>query len=52
MKLNRLQVYLAGAIAFLLGIPLTQKVYAQGGFEIFFESLDLAGAIADSAGDS
>jgi hypothetical protein len=36
-------------MAFLLGVPLTQKVFAQEGFNIFWESLDLAGAIASAS---
>lgn len=52
MPRSRLGLYAAGVLAFLLGVPLTQRAFAQEGFDIFFASLDLAGAIADASGGS
>lgn len=49
--MRRIQYYLAALAAFLLGMPLTQKAFAQVG-DIIWASLDLADAIVDSAGDS
>jgi len=51
MKFSRIKLWMAGAVAFLLGFPLSDKVMA-GGMDIFGASLDLGLAIADSAGDS
>jgi hypothetical protein len=49
--MNRIRLWSAGVIAFLVGVPLTEKAYGQG-FDIVTASIDLALAIADSAGDS
>ncbi len=51
MSLARLRWYAAGLIALLIGIPLTEKALAQAD-DIVQASLDLAEAIADSAGNS
>lgn len=47
----RVRLYLSGFAAFLLGIPLTEKAFSQTG-DIIISSLNLADAIADSAGQS
>ena len=51
MRLGRLRFWCAAVVAFLLGIPFTEKAVAQG-FDVFLSSLDLGLAIADSAGSS
>lgn len=51
MRLSRLRVYAAGLVAFLLGLPLTQKAFGQAD-DIIRASFNLADAIIDSAGDS
>ncbi len=48
---SRLRTILAGLAAFLIGIPLTERAFGQTG-DVIFSSLNLADAIADSAGDS
>ena len=47
----KLRWYSAGLLAFLVGVPLTEKAFGQAG-DIVNASLDLAGAIANSAGHS
>ncbi len=51
MRFARLRLYMAGLVAFLMGVPLTEKAYGQVG-DIVGGSLSLAGAIAESAGGS
>ena len=51
MKLNRIKLWIAGAVAFLLGFPLSEKAFASG-WDIFESSVALGLSIADSAGDS
>ena len=52
MRTMRLRLYAAGLLAFLLGIPLTQRALAQDGWDIFFSSLNLADAIGNASGGS
>lgn len=49
--MQRFRLYAAAVVAFLLGVPLTEKAMAQTG-DIVFAGLNLADAIADSAGQS
>ncbi len=51
MRLSKLRIYTAGLLAFLIGVPLTEKAFGQAG-DIVSASLGLAGAIASSAGAS
>lgn len=51
MRLSKLRFYLAGLVAFLIGVPLTEQAFGQAG-PIVGGSFGLAGAIADSAGGS
>ena len=51
MNVRKMRFYLAGLFAFLIGMPLTEKAFAQTG-DIIFSSLSLAAAIANSAGAS
>lgn len=51
MSPSKLRLRFAGVIAFLLGVPLTERALAQAG-DIVFSSINLAAAIADSAGAS
>lgn len=51
MKFDRVKLWIAGAIAFLMGFPLSNKVLASG-WDVFESSLGLGLSIADSAGDS
>lgn len=51
MRWTRWRLYAAGVLAFLLGIPLTERAFGQTG-DIVRASFSLARAIADSAGDS
>jgi hypothetical protein len=45
---NKLRLYAAGLIAFLVGMPLTEKALAQAG-DIIDASIDLTAAIIRSA---
>lgn len=49
--MKTVRTYLAGILAFLIGVPLTQEALAQDG-DIFWASLNLADAIASTAADS
>lgn len=49
MRLNKLRLYVAGVLAVLLGIPLTEKAFGATG-DIVSASFDLAGAIANLSG--
>lgn len=51
MGLRKWRLYAAGVLAFLLGIPLTERAYGQVD-DIVRASAALAQAIAESAGDS
>lgn len=51
MRISRTRLWAAGLVAFLLGFPFTEKVFAGAG-DIVQSSLDLGLAIADSAGGS
>lgn len=51
MSLKKMRFYLAGAIAFLLGMPLTEKVFA-GTSDIIDSSLDLGFSIANASDGS
>lgn len=48
---NRFRTRLAALVAFLMGVPLTERALAQPG-DIIGASLGLADAIIDSAGES
>jgi hypothetical protein len=50
--ISRIRLLLAGAIALLLGFPLSEKTFAGGVSDIVGSSINLGLAIADSAGDS
>jgi hypothetical protein len=49
--MRKTHLYLAGLFAFLLGMPLTEKAFAQG-TDIVTSAIDLGLAIANSAGQS
>ena len=51
MRSSKMRLYIAGLVAFLIGVPLTEQAFAQVG-DIVNASLGLAGAIVDSAGQS
>jgi hypothetical protein len=51
MNTRKMRLYIAGLLAFLIGMPLTEQAFAQTG-DIINASLGLAGAIVDSAGRS
>lgn len=51
MPFGRIRLWTAGLIAFLVGVPLTERAMAQT-FDIFRSALSLGLSIADSAGDS
>ena len=51
MKIRKTRFYLAGLVAFLIGVPLTEKAFGQTG-DIISAAIGLAGAIANSAGAS
>lgn len=51
MRLKKLRLYLAGLVAFLLGVPLTERALGGTG-DIIDASLDLAAAITDTARNS
>ena len=50
-RFARLRWYTAGLLAFLIGVPLTEKAFAQAG-DIVANAIGLGFAIADSAGRS
>ena len=52
MRLRRVRLWAAGLVAFLMGIPFTERVLGGGAWDVFDSSLDLGLAIADSAGGS
>ncbi len=49
--LKRMRLLMAGVVAFIVGVPLTEKAYGQVG-DVIFGSLDLAGAIIDASDGS
>lgn len=51
MSVKKLRLYAAGLLAFLVGVPLTERALAQTE-DIIYSSLGLAAAIVDSAGQS
>jgi hypothetical protein len=51
MNMRKSRLYLAGLVAFLIGIPLTEQAFAQGA-DVITSSIQLAAAIANSAGAS
>lgn len=46
--MKKLQLYVAGILAFLIGMPMTQEAIAQPG-GIIRSSLNLAGAITNAS---
>jgi hypothetical protein len=50
-KMTRIRLFLAGLAAFLVGVPLTERAFAQVG-GIFWSSLDLGLSIADASDGS
>jgi hypothetical protein len=51
MRFGKLRLYLAGLVAFLIGVPLSEKAFGQVG-DIVSGSLILTEGIIDSAGRS
>ena len=51
MNTSKLRLYVAGVVAFLIGMPLTERAFGSTG-DIISSSVDLAGAIMNSAGRS
>ena len=51
MRFSRVRLWIAGFVAFLLGFPLSEKVFAGAG-DVLASSLLLGRSIADSVGDS
>jgi len=49
---RKMRVYAAAAVAFLIGMPLTEQAFAASVGNIISASVGLAGAIVDSAGRS
>ncbi len=52
MRFARLRLLAAGVIAYLIGVPLTERAFAQSGADLVDASIGLGLAIADSAGNS
>ena len=50
--MSRARYYIAGMIAFLVGVPLTEEAFAASGSSLIGAAIDLGLAIAGSAGDS
>ncbi len=48
MRFTKLRVYVAGLLAFLIGVPLTERAFGQVE-DIIISSITLAEAIAASA---
>ncbi len=48
MKITRVRLFVAGIVAFMMGIPFTERVFA-GGSDVVGSAIDLGLAIADSA---
>jgi hypothetical protein len=51
MRISKLRFYFGGLVAFLIGVPLTERALAGTG-DVIAASFDLFGAISDSAGKS
>ncbi len=51
MRLRKARLYMAGLVAFLLGMPLTEKAFA-GISDIIFSGIDLGFSIADASDGS
>jgi len=51
MGFDKPRLYMAGLIAFLLGVPLTEKAFGRTE-DIVWTAFDLAGAIADASDGS
>ncbi len=51
MERGKLRLWVAGLVAFVVGVPLTERAFGQV-TDIIWSSIGLAGAIIDSAGDS
>lgn len=51
MRLSRVRFWAAGLVAFLLGFPFSEKVFARTS-DLIGSSIDLGLSIADSAGGS
>jgi hypothetical protein len=51
MPFRRIKVWIAGAIALLMGVPFAERASAQA-YDIVEASIGLGLAIADSAGNS
>ena len=49
--MSRIRLFAAGVVAFLLGVPLSEKAFGGTG-DIIETSIGLGLSIADSAGDS
>ncbi len=49
MVVNRMRLFIAGMVAFLIGVPLTERVFAADGWDITWSALDLGFAIADAS---
>lgn len=47
--MTRVRFYLAGLAAFLLGVPLSEKVFAADAWDITTSALNLGFSIADSS---
>ncbi len=47
MRLRKLHLYLAGLVAFLIGMPLSGKAFGQDGRQLVEASVDLASAIVN-----
>lgn len=52
MRFKRLRWYIAGLVAFLMGIPMAERAMADDGGDIFGSALSLTSAIIDAAGNS
>ncbi|MCA9250457.1 MAG: hypothetical protein R3E58_03265 [Phycisphaerae bacterium] len=51
MRFSKTRLWIAGAVAFMFGFPLSEKAFA-GFFDVVDTSIGLGLAIADSAGNS
>ncbi len=51
-RFAKLRFYAAGLLAFLIGVPLTERAFAQDVGGIISSSIGLASSIADSASAS
>jgi hypothetical protein len=51
MRMSKWRLYAAGVLAFVLGVPLTERAFGQTG-DIINAAIDLTDAIIASAGRS